>query len=96
MHPGATQYHLVQPPAHMQSTTQVIPSQQIDTNALHFSTLMPQLSASMRQLQLSSHPVSLLRNTQQSPQHYGHLSEQSSFIVSPKNSNQSIQWSHGT
>ncbi|XP_053204247.1 RNA-binding motif, single-stranded-interacting protein 2-like isoform X2 [Panonychus citri] len=56
MHPGATQYHLVPPPAHMQSTTQVIPSQQIDTNALHFSTLMPQLSASMRQLQLSSHP----------------------------------------
>ncbi|XP_015781970.1 RNA-binding motif, single-stranded-interacting protein 2 isoform X2 [Tetranychus urticae] len=56
MHPGATQYHLVPPPAHMQSTTQVIPSQPIDTNALHFSTLMPQLSASMRQLQLSSHP----------------------------------------
>ncbi|XP_025015996.1 protein alan shepard isoform X4 [Tetranychus urticae] len=82
MHPGATQYHLVPPPAHMQSTTQVIPSQPIDTNALHFSTLMPQLSASMRQLQLSSHPVSVLRDNQQSPQSLGHLDRLStSFLL---------------
>jgi len=59
MHTGAAQYHLVPSPAHMQSAAaQMIPSQPIDTNALHFSTIMPQLTASMGQIQLSSHPVS--------------------------------------
>ena len=57
MHTGA-QYHLVPSHAHMQSATQMIQPQTIDTNtaALHFGTLMPQLTASIGQLQLSGHP----------------------------------------
>ncbi|RWS29947.1 protein alan shepard-like isoform X12 [Leptotrombidium deliense] len=52
-----TQYHLI-PSQHMQTQAQMIPSHtQMDPNtaALHFSTLMPQLSAQMSQLQLSGH-----------------------------------------
>ncbi|XP_074603775.1 RNA binding motif single stranded interacting protein alan shepard isoform X1 [Brevipalpus obovatus] len=57
MHPGAqTQYHLVPPPGHLQSSPQVMQPQPINLNASHFSTLMPQITASMGQLQLSSHP----------------------------------------
>ncbi|RWS17864.1 RNA-binding motif: single-stranded-interacting protein 1-like isoform X2 [Dinothrombium tinctorium] len=53
----ATQYHLI-PSQHMQTQAQMIPSHtQLDPNtaALHFSALMPQLSAQMSQLQLSGH-----------------------------------------
>lgn len=61
MHPAATPYHLVQPhhAAHMQTQAMAIPSQSMDPNAaaLHFSALMPQLSAQMSQLQLSGASV---------------------------------------
>ncbi|KAI1292902.1 Protein alan shepard [Halotydeus destructor] len=56
MHPAATQY-LVQSPhaSHMQTQMALASGQTMDPNtaALHFSALMPQLSAQMSQLQLS-------------------------------------------
>jgi hypothetical protein len=48
MHPQAATQYIVQPHA----MAQMIPSG-LDPNTLHFSTLMPQLTAQMSQIQLS-------------------------------------------
>lgn len=60
MHPAAQQYLMPAQHHHAQhlQTQHMIPSQMDPNTALHFSALMPQLSAQMSQLQLSGASVS--------------------------------------